>query len=296
MPFESREIQLWDGKSLRFWSDPRQGLPRLHWAHATGFSALTYLELFNQLEGKVAIDAWDMRGHGSNQNLATTQLHSGWETYYRDLCSYLDCIDEPVWLGGHSIGATISMIAASRMPDKVRGLVLCEPVLLPRNARWMLKIASLMGRSQSVGLAKSAKRRRAVFESRTEAWNNYRKRKAFSSWPDQWLRNYVDYAFDKEPNGIRISCPPHWEARTFGHTEHKPWGLLNDHGHPTTILAGEKASTFPESEHSRLKRRMPSCHIRILPGTTHFLPMEETQELVNTIISSTSAPAKNSGM
>lgn len=268
----------------------------MHWAHATGFSALTYLELFNSLEGKVAIDAWDMRGHGRNRDLASTHLVRGWETYYRDLCCYLDTLNEPVWLGGHSIGATISLVAASRMPEKVRGLVLCEPVLLPRSARWMLKAAKLIGRSQSVGLAKSAKRRRASFDSSTQAWNNYRKKPAFSNWPDQWLQNYVDHAFSKDQQGITISCPPHWEARTFGHTEHKPWGLLDDYGHPLIILAGEKASTFPQSEHDRLYSVFTSCDIRILPGTSHFLPMEKTQELANTIISTTSPETENGGL
>ncbi|WP_083561072.1 alpha/beta fold hydrolase [Oceanococcus atlanticus] len=286
MNFQKSTFQLWDGPDLNIWSNTIDAaLPNLHFAHATGFSALTYLELFRRLEGKVNIDAWDMRGHGINRHLATNDLALGWETYYRDLSSYLYNLKEPTWLVGHSIGATTSLAAATRLPEKVNGLILCDPVLLPLKDRLMLRLAKWTRRSQSFGLALSAKRRRRQFGSHAEALQNFRAKQAFRSWPDQWLDDYVTFAFHETKAGHEISCPPDWEAQTFGHTEDLPWRHVSDVGKPLIILAGEHGSTFPHSEHKRLMHRVRHSNIHVLPQTSHFLPMERPDEVANVILS-----------
>lgn len=275
---------------MKIWSTrTNSDFPHLHFAHATGFSALTYLDLFRRLNDRMNIDAWDMRGHGINRALATDVLYGGWETYYRDLCSFLATHHKPVWLAGHSIGATVSLAAARRYPEKVHGLILCDPVILPLKQRAMLQFAKWVGRSQSFGLAKGAKLRRHRFASQDEAWQNFRNKKAFGSWPDQWLRNYVASAFHEASTGIEISCPPDWESLTFGHTEVSPWRHIEDIGKPIIVLAGESGSTFPSSEHRRFIDRVKHSEIRVLPGTTHFLPMEKP-ELVAEVILSTVFP------
>lgn len=103
-----------DGREIALWRWPRSaGRPALHWTHATGFHGLLYRPLLDELAGDCNVLAWDMRGHGASAEAANLATFRGWETYYRDLTAFLDNLVEPVWLAGHSIGATTSIMAAA---------------------------------------------------------------------------------------------------------------------------------------------------------------------------------------
>ena len=51
-----------------------------------------------------------------------------WKDFRDDLVALLDALDQPpVVLSGHSMGGTVSLLAAARRPDKVSSLVLFDP-------------------------------------------------------------------------------------------------------------------------------------------------------------------------
>lgn len=254
--------------------------PRLHWAHATGFHARTYDPLLTELAQYFDVHAWDMRGHGASRHAGKLNSFQGWKTFYRDLVAFLDVSTEPMWLAGHSIGATTSLAAAVKRPDKVKGLVLVEPVLLPYSVGLVLRAARVFGMGDKLSMAAAAKRRKAVFTSRNEAFDNYRSKRAFASWPDAWLKAYVEHGFVEGQNDtVQLACSPNWESLSFMHTEPNALSWLKNsnvlQGKPIHILAAEKGSTFPSISHSRIQNKLPHAHIEMLPKTSHFLPMEQ---------------------
>ncbi|MEP5245434.1 MAG: alpha/beta fold hydrolase, partial [Alphaproteobacteria bacterium] len=102
-----------DGRQIALWRWPgSRERPTLHWAHATGFHSQVYRSLLDELADDCNVLAWDMRGHGASAEAADIKTFRGWETYYEDLVAWLESLDEPVWLAGHSIGATASIMAA----------------------------------------------------------------------------------------------------------------------------------------------------------------------------------------
>jgi pimeloyl-ACP methyl ester carboxylesterase len=225
------------------------------------------------------VHAWDMRGHGESRHAAKTQTFQGWITFYRDLVALLDASPEPMWLAGHSIGATTSLAAAMKRPNKVKGLVLVEPVLLPYSFGLILSAARLFGVADKMSMAAAAKRRKAVFASRQEAYDNYRCKRAFSSWPDEWLKAYVDHGFvEGQDESVELACPPNWESLSFMHTESNPLSWLKNSAvlnqTPIHILAAEKGSTFPGISHAKIQGKLPQARIEVLPKSSHFLPME----------------------
>ncbi|OZB12943.1 MAG: alpha/beta hydrolase [Marinobacter sp. 34-60-7] len=208
----------------------------------------------------------------------------GWETYYRDLIALLECLDEPVWLAGHSIGATTSIMAAARRPDKVLGLVLAEPVIMDPMQGLKLWLTKLLRQSQRLSLAAGAARRRRVFQSHAAALENYRGRGGFKTWPEAWLNAYVQHAFVPQGDQVQLACAPEWESTTFAHTEHNPWPGIRQLRCPVIALAAERGSTFSPKAQKRLKALLPSADIRILEGTTHFLPMEQKDTVRDAIL------------
>ena len=278
-------FQALDGAEIALWRWPQsKARPTLHWAHATGFHGRLYHPLLDELATDFNVLAWDMRGHGASVGAANLSTFRGWEIYYRDLIALLECLDEPVWLAGHSIGATTSIMAAARRPDKVLGLILAEPVIMDPMQGLKLWLTKLLRQSQRLSLAAGAARRRRVFQSHAAALENYRGRGGFKTWPEAWLNAYVQHAFVPQGDQVQLACAPEWESTTFAHTEHNPWPGIRQLRCPVIALAAERGSTFSPKAQKRLKALLPSADIRILEGTTHFLPMEQKDTVRDAIL------------
>lgn len=273
-----------DGQAISIWRWPQQrGRPTLHWAHATGFHGRTYHPLLDALAEDFNVLAWDMRGHGASAAAGTLGRFQGWQTYYDDLCALVESQEGPIWLAGHSIGATTSIMAAARLPARVQGLVLAEPVILDRVQGLQLRAAKLLRQSHRFGLAAGAARRRPRFASRAEAVEKYRGRGGFRSWPAPWLDAYVEHGFVDDENGVRLACEPAWESATFTHTEHNAWPGIRKLRCPVIALGSSHASTFAPAARLRLKALLPAAEVTTVTNTTHFLPMEYPQVVADAI-------------
>lgn len=267
------------------WPSTSQGNPDLHWAHANGFHARTYDPLIEQLSQHFRVRAWDMRGHGQSRSAGKPGAFKGWKTYYKDLVAMLDQSPEPLWLAGHSVGATTSLAAACQRPEKVKGLVLVEPVLFGRSVGLVLQAGRLFGLGEKLPMASAAIKRRAVFKSREEAFNNYRRKSAFASWTDDWLKAYVQHGLIEKADGsFELACTPQWESLSFQHTEPDSMAWMKAPPCPIHIIAGNKGSTFQAGFQPKVKNRLKHATVEIIEGASHFLPMEHTETLVQRLL------------
>ncbi len=107
--------------------------PRLHFAHATGMNAQLYEAVLAPLADHFAITISDARGHGFTALDRDPAHLKSWDDFAVELGRLLDVIDSgSAWiLAGHSMGATVSLLAAAMRPERVAGLVLLDPPMLP---------------------------------------------------------------------------------------------------------------------------------------------------------------------
>ena len=250
--------------------------PTLHLAHATGFNAQTYTPLFEQINENITLYAMDMRGHGQSSAPANPTKLRSWHTYEKDLIAFIDTLAEPIFLAGHSIGAAISIAAAAARPERVKGLILLEPVILPPAADLLITAAKGLKLGHKLPIAEGAKNRTAKFPSEAAAIERYKGRGAFKSWPDEWIKNYVEGGTQKTNEGIELSCKPEWEAKTFAVTSHRPWKAIKNLKCSVTLLKGGKGSTCLMSSLNRMKTLHPHNEYRVMKEASHFLPMEYT--------------------
>src|ERR1700742_3502906 len=179
--------------------------PLLHFAHATGFNAETYRSLLSPLAGRFHVVASDARGHGSTTLAAEPGMPRGWRIFRDDLIAILDRIaPKGAILAGHSMGGAVSLMVAAARPDKVKALVLIEPVLMPRAFWWRMMLVHLGLRASEPGLAERALKRRDVFPSLEMAMSAYRRRGAFKTWPDETVADYVKGGFEPFEGGFRL--------------------------------------------------------------------------------------------
>ncbi len=121
-------------------------------AHGLGEHSGRYGNLINWLSGKrISIYALDHRGHGRS---AGKRGHvADFNDYVDDLSFFMNRVfDEnpglPVFLLGHSMGGVISMLYALRSQEKLAGLILSSPGLVPTvdAPKYKVALASLLSK------------------------------------------------------------------------------------------------------------------------------------------------------
>lgn len=240
----------------------------LIFSHANGFNGRTYRSILAPLATEFRILSVDLRGHGASTLPAVIEGRPGWPQFRDDLLALLhEVTNGPVALAGHSMGATISLLAAEAAPDRVRALALFDPVLFDG--------AQARGDpAQSNPLAEGADRRRAVYPSKAAAIEAYTGRGAFKTWTPEQLADYVAAGFVETADGqVTLACTPAWEASNFRVHNYDPWRAFRNTRCPIRILRAEIASTA-RIEGNLADLADPYIGCETVAGTSHFLPME----------------------
>jgi pimeloyl-ACP methyl ester carboxylesterase len=258
--------------------DAAREAPLLHFAHATGFNAETYRGLLTPLTGRFHVAAADQRGHGFTTLSAVPGPQAAWANFAADLARVLDAVDRgPAILAGHSMGAIVSMMVAARHPARVRGLVLVEPVLVPRFSRHMMRLRRLLPGMSTPGgdLATMAAKRRAIFPSFEMVQSAYRGRGAFKTWKDETVADYLRGGLIPTGNGteMRLACEPLWESAIFQNAPPGIARLARQVRCPLTLIYCG-TGTAKAREVGIVARNHGNARLVQVPETTHFLPME----------------------
>lgn len=266
--------------------------PRLHFAHATGMNAQLYARLLDPLAASFAVTASDARGHGFC-GLDKDPAHlTNWNDFAHDLNALLDVVDGSArWiLVGHSMGAAVSLLAAALRPDRVAGLVLIDPALLP----FEIARAVRAGAAIPNPMADQAVRRRGRFDSRAQARAAYHGRGVFRSWQDADLDAYLAGGLVEDADGAEtawaLACAPAFEAATFRAVSAEIEPALSGLVCPFVLLAGEHGSTVGAAELAAFAGHPACLRAERVAGSTHFLPLEHP-ELVRGAVAAVSLAA-----
>ena len=247
----------------------------LIFVHANGFNAQTYVSLLAPLAAGLRVLAIDQRGHGATPLEARPEGRRSWLDLRDDLVALLRVLDgPPVVLAGHSMGATVSLLAAAARPDAVKGLVLLDPVIMPRLMVLYAKAPWAAGSLwKKMPMVQSCLRRRAVFDDREAVVAAYTGRGAFKTWPETMLADYVEGGFvDRDDGKVELACAPAWEASNYAAQGHDPWAAIRKVDGPVRIFKAEHGSTCRGGD--SFARRGRDVTVETVDGTSHFLPME----------------------
>lgn len=247
-------------------------------SHANGFNARTYRTILSPLAASLRILAIDMRGHGASSLPAVIEGRDGWHEFRDDLLAFVEPeTDRPVVLAGHSMGGTASLLAAAARPERVRALALFDPVIFTPTHE--------AGDMTDNPLADGAARRRAVFPSKAAAVEAYTGRGAFRTWSPAQLADYVEAGFRDTENGeVTLTCTPAWEASNFRTHNYDPWAAFRATRCPVRILRAEVGSTARLDDGQAELESTGRFRIDLIPGTSHFLPMQRPELVRQTLL------------
>ncbi len=246
-------------------------------SHANGFNALTYRSILAPLSAGLRLLVIDQRGHGSSTLPANPQGRTSWYDLRDDLAALLDQLGgPPVILAGHSMGGAASIMAAALRPDRVKSLVLFDPVVitLPQMLSALLPLGGIE-RFRTMPLAARALTRRALFPSAAEVMTAYRGKGAFRGWPDTVLADYIAGGFRPRDDGqVELACAPAWESSNFCAMANNIWGLAGRVRAPMHLYCAETGSTCRIGRGRLFLRANRRSTLTVVPGSSHFLPME----------------------
>jgi pimeloyl-ACP methyl ester carboxylesterase len=238
--------------------------------HATGFNARTYVEGLTMLGRRLRVIAPDQRGHGLSSLPSDPERLQSWLPFADDLKTMVAALNlsKPVVLAGHSMGGTVSLMAAPELGEQVKALVLFDPVLMRQPGAPMPDL-------RETPLAVGARRRRRQYDSKAAALEAYVGRGAFKSWPAAAVAGYVEDAFAPSPGGgVELTCAPEWEAAIFCSQDHDPWAPFHRLAIPIHVLRAEHGSTSLAAPMRIEVEGHPERVLETVPSSSHFLPIE----------------------
>lgn len=269
----------------------RQGAP-VHFLHANGYPPEAYRTFLSPLTTEYQVVAsylrplWDEVEYRSFLD---------WTLFRNDLLDFFrqlggrGVLSRARWVGdhqviglGHSIGATVSLMAALSRRDLFRALVLIEPVLFPPWKSYLIEKSAWLGLlSRFHPLIRRTRRRKTHFSSREAMFRNYRKKEVFQDIPDQVLRDYVEgLARDTASGGVSLAYDPRWEAQIYatgGIYDRQLWKLLPELDLPMLVIRGEHSDTLSRKGLERLVDRAQRMEGAEVPEAGHLAPLERPQ-------------------
>lgn len=207
----------------------------IHFSHANGFPAPTYRTLFAELADDYEIRFVERIGHDPRYPVTRDWPHLVEELLADVERSY----EQPVWLVGHSLGGYLSLMAALRRPQWVRGVVMLDSPVIAGWRSSVLRVSQWTGLDERLSPAAATRTRRTHWASRDEAWRHFHAKPAFARWDERVLSDYIDFgipqtapdggrslAFDRRIEYLIYRTLPHTLGARLAHGAPVPVGFI----------------------------------------------------------------------
>jgi pimeloyl-ACP methyl ester carboxylesterase len=251
--------------------------PQILFAHATGFLPWLWHPIIEDLTPHK--QSW--APYICNYRDGDPE-HGGlsWDVIARDLISFCSSQNITDNLSvGHSMGATVLVIASALFGLQPRGMILIEPIFLPEEFYTMdIKLKDHPLASQSIKRKNSWKNEEAALE--------YLKSKSlFAGWDEQMLQFYLKYGMEKQAEGdLKLTCAPRNEAALFmGGKSTNPWPLLKALTCPVLIIEGEQSANKAFVDLPRAVSLLADGRYLSVPEAGHLIPMQKPKEVAKII-------------
>ena len=251
--------------------------PLLHFAHANAYPPRCFQQLIHQLLPHYHVIGIYHRPlwPGSQPKDLTS-----WEMIGDDMLRFFaeQGVEQLVGVG-HSMGAVATMFAAVKRPSLFTKLILIEPVVLP--PVFIAEVQDDPEQLDQLPIISHAHQRRFQWPNRQAAFNHFRRRKAFHRWPDEALRDYVNYGLRDAAGQVTLTYTREWEAHCYRLAAYPAWQLIPQITPPLLVIrASNTDSLWPESWQLWQEIQPQTTFIQI-EDAGHMVVMEQPTLIAN---------------
>lgn len=182
----------------------------LQFSHANGFPAPVYRAFLDVLATRFDLRWVERFGHDPRHPVTDS-----WHHLADELVEAIEPHGRPVIAVGHSLGGYLSLMAAVRRPDLIRGVVMLDAPVLSRWLGGAIAFTKRIGAMDRFTPAPGTQHRRRVWPSREAALDHFSRKTVFRRFDRRCLHDYVEFALEPDPDGVRLRFDPGVESRIY---------------------------------------------------------------------------------
>jgi pimeloyl-ACP methyl ester carboxylesterase len=246
--------------------------------HATGFLPMLWHPIARELSRKRKVLAPYFCDH---RDTDPQKGGLSWMQLAADLCRLCEGLGiENPFLVGHSMGATVMAIAEAVHGPKAAGMILIEPIFLPRD------FYKMQIRVEEHPLASKSIKRRNAWESAAAAKSYLKGKGLFRNWKEEFLDLYIQHGMvSYETGDLELTCSPEKEASLFmGGMGYDPWPMLPKIACPVLVIEGENSTNRPVINLKKASSKFQNGTYRLIRDAGHLIPMEKPQEIIQIVL------------
>jgi pimeloyl-ACP methyl ester carboxylesterase len=250
----------------------------LHFAHANGFPAGSYQQIFNALDHNLELYALTKFAH-SKQFPVNTNLAN----QVAELIDYLQKnLTQPVYAVGHSLGAVVSFMAACERPDLIKGLIMLDPPIASGLSRIVFRLIKHSPLIDKFSPAGKAKVRCQYWPKETNLVEYFQARKLFKHCLPACVADYVAAAIDEKEDGFHLNFDAQIEADIYRNVPHNINKYYKRLQVPALLVTGGNSDVCVPAWLSTFIKKTKVEHM-VLPDTGHMFPLEIPQQVAQII-------------
>ncbi len=245
--------------------------PTLHFAHANGFPAGSYKQLFAQLESDFNIIALEKMGHNP-----IYPINDNWSNLAQELVAYLkQHATEPVIGVGHSMGGIATFLAAYQRPELFSQIIMLDPPLAMSYGSLAFYLAKKTGYMDKMTPAGKTQYRKTQWDNRQACYDNLAPKGLFKGFNEEAIWDYINAATKTREDGkLHLHYSVDAECAAFrtvpDNMEFKRKPLVV----PGTLIRFEDGVIRPYFAQRLAKLHKMDC--RTVTGG-HMLPLQEPE-------------------
>ena len=254
----------------------------IHLAHANGYPPEGYKQFIKPFLNDYEIIASKYRPLWGGQNPNAVK---NWNTFADDLIRFMDEKGLTNVIGmGHSMGGTISSIAAMKRPDLFEQLVLIDPVIFPKKYNLWTNFFPNSFLKRMIPIAKASSKRRDQWESKQEVFDSWRKKRVFKRFSDSVLTDFIDAAIvPSQKGGVTLAYPKAWETQVYITAPYIFSDLVKIQI-PLTVVKAEHTNVITNGLWKEWQQKQPAANLIEYKNAGHLVPMEYPVSLAETIM------------
>ena len=255
----------------------------IHFAHANGYPPEGYQQFIAPFLKNHQVIASKFRPLWGNQNPNSIK---SWNSFADDMIRFMDSKGLKNVIGmGHSMGGTISIIAAIKRPDLFEKLILIDPVVFSWKFLLVNKILPRSILKKIVPIAKISAKRRDHWKSKEEVYGLWRKKRVFSKFSDSVLKDFINAAIVSNGEGVKLLFPKEWETQVYVTAPYVFSDVLKMKI-PITVVKGEFTNVITPELWEKWQTAQPQNKFIEFKNAGHLVPLEYPKELAEVLLSS----------
>lgn len=248
----------------------------VHFAHANAYPPGSYRRMLGALTGDYSVKGihW--------LPLVQPWRHKDFRTWHElvpDLIAFIEArLEPPVLAAGHSMGATLTMLAANRRPDLFRAIAMVDPVILSLKYALSLRLTPERWRTR-IPIIRKALGRPTDWASRREAFDFHRRARVFRRIDDDVLADYIEGGVvEKDDGRFTLAFAREWEARIYSTCPYV-WPELRRCKVPMLAIRGVHSDVMSDDTWARWQKMKPDTRFVEFEDAGHLVPLERPADV-----------------